>query len=55
MNSVLGFKVAKAEVIREKLQQIKEKAADALRIATDPNGQKFILHSLRRPGRISGG
>jgi hypothetical protein len=55
MNSVLGFKVAKAEVIREKLQQIKEKEADALRIATDPNGQKFMLHSLRRPGRISGG
>lgn len=44
MNSVLGFKVAKAEVIREKLQQTKEKEADALRIVTDPNGQKFILH-----------
>lgn len=44
MNSVLGFKVAKAEVIREKLQQTKEKEADALRIVTDPNRQKFILH-----------
>lgn len=44
MNSVLGFKVAKSEVIREKLQQTKEKEADALRIITDPNGQKFILH-----------
>lgn len=55
INSVLGFKVAKAEVIREKLQQIKEKEADALRVVTDPNGQKFILHSLRRPGRTSDG
>jgi hypothetical protein len=44
MNSVLGFKVQKAEIIKEKLQQTKEKEADALRIITDPNGQKFILH-----------
>lgn len=44
MNSVLGFKVSKAEVIKEKLQQTKEKEADALRMVTDPNGQKFILH-----------
>ena len=50
MNSVLGFKVKKAEVIKGKLQQTKEKEADALRIITDPNGQKFILHPLRRPG-----
>lgn len=44
MNSVLGFKVIKAEVIREKLQQTKEKEADALRIITDPSGLQFILH-----------
>jgi hypothetical protein len=44
MNSVLGFKVKEAEIIKEKLQQTKEKEADALRIITDPNGQKFILH-----------
>ena len=44
MNSVLGFRVKEAVVIREKLQQTKEKEADALRIITDPNGQKFILH-----------
>ncbi|WP_428656538.1 hypothetical protein [Runella sp.] len=44
MNSVLGFKVVKAEVIKEKLQQTKEKEADALRIITDPSGQQFILH-----------
>lgn len=44
MNSVLGFKVSKSEVIKEKLQQTKEKEADALRIVTDPNGQRFILH-----------
>ena len=44
MSSVLGFRVKEAEIIREKLQQTKEKEADALRIITDPNGQKFILH-----------
>lgn len=44
MNSVLGFRVKEAVVIKEKLQQTKEKEADALRIITDPNGQKFILH-----------
>jgi hypothetical protein len=44
MNSVLGFQVVKAEVIREKLQQTKEKEADALRIITDPSGLQFILH-----------
>lgn len=44
MNSVLGFRVKEAVVIKEKLQQTKEKEADALRIITDPNGQQFILH-----------
>lgn len=44
MNSVLGFKVKESVVIKEKLQQTKEKEADALRIITDPNGQQFILH-----------
>jgi hypothetical protein len=44
MNSVLGFKVKESQVIKEKLQQTKEKEADALRIITDPNNQKFILH-----------
>ncbi len=44
MDSVLGFKVVESVVIKEKLQQTKEKEADALRIITDPNGQKFILH-----------
>lgn len=44
MNSVLGFKVKESVVIKEKLQQTKEKEADALRIITDPNGLKFILH-----------
>lgn len=44
MNSVLGFQVKEAFVIKEKLQQTKEKEADALRIITDPAGQKFILH-----------
>lgn len=44
MNNILGFKVKDAEVIKEKLQQTKEKEADALRIIIDPTGQKFILH-----------
>jgi predicted transposase YdaD len=44
MNNVLGFKVKKAQIIKEKLQQTKEKEADALRIITDPNGERFILH-----------
>jgi hypothetical protein len=44
MDSVLGFKVAESVVIREKLQQTKEKEADALRLITDPNGKEFILH-----------
>lgn len=44
MNSVLGFKVKESVIIKEKLQQTKEKEADALRIITDPNGQQFILH-----------
>jgi hypothetical protein len=44
MNSVLGFKVMESTVIKEKLQQTKEKEADVLRIITDPSGGKFILH-----------
>jgi hypothetical protein len=44
MNSVLGFKVLESVVIKEKLQQTKEKEADVLRIITDPTGRKFILH-----------
>ena len=44
MNSVLKFKVLESTVIREKLQQTKEKEADVLRIITDPSGNKFILH-----------
>ena len=44
MNSVLGFKVMDSTVIKEKLQQTKEKEADVLRIITDPSGGKFILH-----------
>ena len=44
MNSVLGFKVLDSTVIKEKLQQTKEKEADVLRIITDPSGRKFILH-----------
>jgi hypothetical protein len=44
MNSVLGFKVLESAVIKEKLQQTKEKEADVLRIITDPSGRKFILH-----------
>jgi hypothetical protein len=44
MNSVLGFKVMDSTVIKEKLQQTKEKEADVLRIITDPSGRKFILH-----------
>ena len=44
MNSVLGFKVSESTVIKEKLQQTKEKEADVLRIITDPSGKKFILH-----------
>lgn len=44
MNSVLGFKVLDSTVIKEKLQQTKEKEADVLRIITDPSGGKFILH-----------
>ncbi|WP_338871936.1 hypothetical protein WBJ53_26690 [Spirosoma sp. SC4-14] len=42
MNSVLGFRVKEAVISKEKLQQTKEKEADALRIITDPAGQKFI-------------
>ncbi|QJD78887.1 RpnC/YadD family protein [Spirosoma rhododendri] len=44
MSSVLGFRVEEAVVIREKLQQTKEKEADALRIVTAPGGAQFILH-----------
>ena len=44
MNSILGFNVQESVIIKEKLQQTKEKEADALRIVTDPIGQKFILH-----------
>ena len=44
MNSVLGFNVMDSTVIKEKLQQTKEKEADVLRIITDPTGRKFILH-----------
>ena len=44
MNSVLKFKVLDSTVIKEKLQQTKEKEADVLRIITDPSGNKFILH-----------
>lgn len=44
MSSVLGFRVKEAVIIKEKIQQTKEKEADALRIITDPNGQKFVLH-----------
>lgn len=44
MNSVLGFKVLDSTVIKEKLQQTKEKEADVLRIITDPTSRKFILH-----------
>ncbi|WP_077133798.1 hypothetical protein [Spirosoma montaniterrae] len=44
MSSVLGFRVKEAVVLREKLQQTKEKEADALRLITDPSGQEFILH-----------
>lgn len=44
MNSVLGFRVLESVVIKEKLQQTKEKEADVLRIITDPSGRKFILH-----------
>jgi hypothetical protein len=44
MNSVLGFKVLESVVIKEKLQQTKEKEADVLRIITDPSERKFILH-----------
>ncbi|MET3128020.1 hypothetical protein ABID42_003139 [Arcicella rosea] len=44
MNNILGFKVKDATVIKEKIQQTKEKEADALRIITAPNGEKFILH-----------
>jgi siroheme synthase (precorrin-2 oxidase/ferrochelatase) len=44
MNIVLGFKVLDSTVIKEKLQQTKEKEADVLRIITDPSGRKFILH-----------
>jgi hypothetical protein len=44
MNSVLGFKVMESVVIKEKLQQTKEKEADVLRIITDPSSRKFILH-----------
>lgn len=44
MSSVLGFRVQEAVPIKEKLQQTKEKEADALRIITDPACQKFILH-----------
>jgi hypothetical protein len=46
MNSVLGFKVLEWVVIKEKLQQTKEKEADVLRIITDPSGRKFILPPL---------
>ena len=44
MNSVLKFKVLNSTVIKEKLQQTKEKEADVLRIISDPSGNKFILH-----------
>ncbi|MEA5257256.1 hypothetical protein VB264_05615 [Arcicella aquatica] len=44
MNNILGFKVNEAIVIKEKLQQTKEKEADALRIIKNPNGEEFILH-----------
>ncbi len=44
MNSLLGFNVKDSVVIKEKLQQTKEKEADALRIITDPSGNRFILH-----------
>lgn len=44
MNSVLGFKVKESIILKEKLQQTKEKEADALRIIMDPDGKKFILH-----------
>ena len=44
MNIVLKFKVLDSTVIKEKLQQTKEKEADVLRIVTDPSGRKFILH-----------
>ncbi len=44
METVLGFKVVESVVLKEKLQQTKEKEADALRLITDPEGNQFILH-----------
>ncbi len=44
MNNILGFDVKEAVVIKEKIQQTKEKEADALRIVTQPDGEQFILH-----------
>lgn len=44
MEKVLSISAVKIEVIKEKLQHTKEREADVLRIVTDNQGNKFVLH-----------
>lgn len=44
MEKVLNISAVKIEVIKEKLQHTKEREADVLRIVTNSQGNKFILH-----------
>jgi uncharacterized protein YerC len=44
MEKVLGISAVKIEIVNEKLQHTKEREADVLRIITDNQGNRFILH-----------
>jgi hypothetical protein len=44
MEKVLGFSAVETVIIKEKIQHTKEREADALRIITDNQGGRFILH-----------
>jgi uncharacterized protein YerC len=44
MEKVLNISAVKVEVIKEKLQHTKEREADVLRIITDNERNKFVLH-----------
>jgi hypothetical protein len=44
MEKVLGLSTVETIIIKEKIQHTKEREADALRIITDNQGSKFILH-----------
>jgi hypothetical protein len=44
MKKVLSISAVKIEIIKEKIQHTKEREADVLRIITDDEGNKFVLH-----------